>query len=104
MHLELGELLGGLSASGEDTENVEADSLGKRPALANDDLVTGLDTEGRRDVGGEVLVALLVTGVLGDEMEVFTADDQGTCDALVLAAKLAIRILNVASRAKIETR
>jgi hypothetical protein len=26
-------------------------------------------------VGGEVLVALLVTGVLGDEVKVFTADD-----------------------------
>ena len=46
MRLELGELLRGLSASGQDTENVEADSLGEGPALANDDLVTGLDTEG----------------------------------------------------------
>jgi hypothetical protein len=36
-------------------------------------------------VGGEVLVAPLVTGVLGDEVEVFTADDQGACSALVLA-------------------
>jgi len=77
MHLELGELLGSLALAGEDTENVEADGLGEGPALANDDLVTGLDTESGGDVGGEVLVALLVTGVLGDEVEVFTTDDQG---------------------------
>jgi hypothetical protein len=77
MHLELVELLSSLSLSGEDTEDVEADGLGERPALANDDLVTGLNTESGRDVSGEVLVALLVTGVLGDEVEVFTADDQG---------------------------
>jgi hypothetical protein len=87
MRLELGELLGSLSASGEDTEDVEADGLGEGPALADDDLVTGLDTEGGRDVRSEVLVALLVTGVLGDEVEVFTADDQGACVALVHAAK-----------------
>jgi hypothetical protein len=30
-------------------------------------------------VCGEVLVALLVTGILGDEVEVFAADDEGTC-------------------------
>jgi hypothetical protein len=87
IRLELGELLGSLSASGEDTEDVEADGLGEGPALADDDLVTGLDTEGGRDVRSEVLVALLVTGVLGDEVEVFTADDQGACAALVPAAK-----------------
>jgi len=87
MRLKLGELLGGLSASGEDTEDVEADSLGEGPALADDDLVTGLDTESRRDVRGEVLVALLVTGVLGNEVEVFTADDQGAWTRLVHAAK-----------------
>lgn len=79
MHLELGELLGSLALAGEDTENVEADGLGEGPALANNDLVTGLDTESGGDVGGEVLVALLVTGVLGDEVEVFTTDDQGAC-------------------------
>ena len=83
MRLELGELLGSLAASREDTEDVEADGLGEGPALADDDLVTGLDTESGRDVRGEVLVALLVTGVLGDEVEVFTADNQGACSLLV---------------------
>jgi hypothetical protein len=87
MRLKLGELLGSLSASGEDTEDVEADGLGEGPALANDDLVTRLDTESGRDVCGEVLVALLVTRVLGDEVEVFTADDQGACLILVHVAK-----------------
>lgn len=87
IRLKLGELLGGLSASGEDTEDVEADGLGERPALANNDLVTGLDTESGRDVCGEVLVALLVTRVLGDEVEVFTADDQSTCNPSVTVAK-----------------
>ena len=29
-------------------------------------------------MGGEVLVALLVTGVLGDEVKVLAADNQGT--------------------------
>lgn len=51
--------------------------LAQRPALSNGDLITLLNTEGRGDMGGEVLVSLLVTGVLGDEMEVFAADDDG---------------------------
>lgn len=55
-----------------------AHSLAQRPALANGDLVAVLNTECWGDVCGEVLVALLVTGVLGDEVEVLAADDQGT--------------------------
>ena len=53
-------------------------SLGKRPALANGDLVTVLNTESGRNVRSQVLVPLLVTRVLGDEVEVLAADDQGT--------------------------
>jgi hypothetical protein len=87
MRLELGELLGSLAASGKDTEDVEADGLGKGPALANDDGVTGLDTESGGDVCGKVLVAALVTGVLGDEVKVFTADNQGACASLAPIAK-----------------
>lgn len=93
MHLELVELLSSLSLSGEDTEDVEADGLGEGPALANDDLVTGLDTESGGDVCGEVLVALLVTRVLGDEVKVFTADNQGACNPLVLAANIFLMFL-----------
>lgn len=46
--------------------------------MADSDLVTVLNTESGGDVCGEVLVALLVTGVLGDEVEVLAADDEGT--------------------------
>lgn len=53
-------------------------SLAERTALANGDLVTLLDTESGRNVGGNVLVSLLVTGVLGDEVKVFPADDDGS--------------------------
>jgi hypothetical protein len=97
MHLELGELLGSLAASGKDTEDVEADGLGERPALADDDLVTGLDTESGGDVCGEVLVAALVTGVLGNEVKVFTADNQGACDLLVANAKTTSHMLSPSS-------
>lgn len=38
-------------------------------------MVTLFNTEGRGDVGSDVLVSLLVTGVLGDIVEVFTSDD-----------------------------
>jgi hypothetical protein len=77
-NLKLGELLNRLASSGQDTQDVEADSLAERSALANGDLVTLLDTESGRDVGGNVLVSLLVTGVLGDEVKVFPADDDGS--------------------------
>lgn len=53
-------------------------SLAEGSALANGDLVTLLDTESGGDVGGEVLMALLVTRVLGDEVKVFAADDDGS--------------------------
>lgn len=53
-------------------------SLAQRPALANGDLVTILNTESRGNVGGEVLVALLVTGVLGDEVQVLSSDNDGS--------------------------
>lgn len=51
-------------------------SLGQRPALADGDLVAVLDTEGGGYVGSEVLVALLVTVVFGDVVQVFAADDE----------------------------
>lgn len=46
--------------------------------MADGDLVTLLNTESGRDVGGEVLVALLVTGVLGDVVKVLAANDEST--------------------------
>ena len=53
-------------------------SLGQGTALADGNPVTLSNTEGGGDVGSQVLVALLVTVVLGDVVEVFTADDDGT--------------------------
>ena len=47
MQSKLGELLCRLAFPGQHTEDVETNSLGERPALANDDRVTGLDTESR---------------------------------------------------------
>lgn len=98
--LELGELLDSLAGAGQHTEDVESDldwdmrqprtlpptmdfilvtySLAQRSALSNGNLVTLLNTEGWGDVGSEVLVSLLVTGVLGDEVKVLAADDDGT--------------------------
>ena len=57
-----------------DTEDVEADRLGKRAALADGDDVSVLDLEGRGEVGGQVAVALLETVVLLDVVQVVTAD------------------------------
>lgn len=100
-NLELGELLDCLASSGQHTQNVEADlqterlalvysqlsrkvgkketySLAEGSALANGNLVTLLNTESGRDVGGKVLVSLLVTRVLGDKVEVLSSDNDGS--------------------------
>lgn len=53
-------------------------SLAEGSALTNSDQITLLNTESRGNVGGKVGVSLLVSGVLGDEVEVFSADDQGS--------------------------
>jgi hypothetical protein len=51
-------------------------SLAQWSTLSNSNLVTLLYTECWRDVRSEILVSLLVSGVLGDEMKVFSADDE----------------------------
>lgn len=53
-------------------------SLAQRSALANGNLITLLDTESGGNVGGEVLVALLITRVLGDKVEVLSSDNEGS--------------------------
>jgi hypothetical protein len=53
-------------------------SLGQWAALSNGDLVTILNPESRRNVSGDVLVALLVSLVLWNVVEVVTADDEGS--------------------------
>ena len=50
--------------------------LAQRSALSNGYLITLLNTESWRDVRSKVLVSLLVSGILGDEMEIFSADDK----------------------------
>lgn len=52
--------------------------LAQRTALADGNPVTLLNTERGGDVSSQVLMALLVTVVLGDVVKVFTADDDGT--------------------------
>lgn len=52
--------------------------LAKGSALSNGDLVTVFKTEGGGNVYSQVLVSLLITGVFGDVVEVFTSDDGGT--------------------------
>lgn len=46
--------------------------------MADCDLVTLLNTESGRDVRGQVLVSLLVSGILGDELEVLASNDDGS--------------------------
>lgn len=72
--LKLDELLLG-AAHGNDPEHVEADGLRKRTTLTNGDDITITDTESRRNVGSNVLVALLVTVVLRNVVEILAADD-----------------------------
>jgi len=94
-HLELLESLDGLSCPGQNAENVESYlegissfvihseyrssySLAERSALANSDLITLFHTEGRGNMSGEIGVSLLVSGVLGDEVEIFSAHNDGS--------------------------
>ena len=60
------------------TENVEADGLGEWSALANSHDITNTETEGWGAVSGNGLVALLESVVLFDEVEVITANNDGT--------------------------
>lgn len=71
------ERLASLGAARDHLEGVEADSLGKRSALADDDLVAFVAAEARGKVGRDVGVALFVTLVLLDEVQVVHAHDDG---------------------------
>jgi len=59
-------------------DDVEADSLGKRSALANSADITDLDTESGRAMSGDGLVSLLESVVLLDVMKVIASDDDGS--------------------------
>ena len=56
----------------------ETYSLAQWPALSNSNLITFLNTESWADVCSKVGVSLLITGILGDEVEVLSADDEGS--------------------------
>eukprot|EP00215_Chloropicon_roscoffensis_P005284 CAMPEP_0197505382 /NCGR_PEP_ID=MMETSP1312-20131121/4149_1 /TAXON_ID=464262 /ORGANISM="Genus nov. species nov., Strain RCC2335" /LENGTH=203 /DNA_ID=CAMNT_0043052325 /DNA_START=105 /DNA_END=714 /DNA_ORIENTATION=+ len=72
-----GEALDGLGSGRDDLEHVEPHSLRKWPALPDNDGVSLLATEARGQVHGDVLVPLLVTLVLLDEVEVVPTNDNG---------------------------
>ena len=52
-------------------------SLAQRPTLPDGHLIAVLQAKCRAHVHGQVLVPLLVARVLGDEVQVLTADDAG---------------------------
>jgi len=78
-HLEASEGLEGVlgRAGLLDLDEVEGDGLGEGAALTDDDGIALIDAERGGGVGSEGDVTLLVTGHLGDEVEVVTADDDG---------------------------
>ena len=64
---------------GVNLDNVEADGLGKRSALANGHGVTLLNTgESGGAVSGDVLVSLLESVVLLDVVQVVSSDNDGS--------------------------
>jgi hypothetical protein len=69
--LKLAKLLTPLIAS-IDLQHVESDSLAQRSALTNSHIITLLDSKARRNVGGKVLVTLLVPIIFLDVVEVVT--------------------------------
>jgi len=58
-------------------QHVEAHGLGQGAALADGDDITLLHAEGGAEVSRQGAVSLLKTAVLGDVVQVVTADDQG---------------------------
>ena len=58
-------------------ENVEADGLAQRSALADGDDVSFLNSEAWADVDGDVGVSLLESVVLLDVVKIVSSDDDG---------------------------
>jgi len=76
--LEFLESLHTLASTGENAEDVEANSFRQRPALTDGNLITLLDTESWGNVCRDVLMTLLITLVLRDVVQVVAADDKGS--------------------------
>ena len=77
-YLVRGETLNLLGSGWNDLKDVESNSLRKRSALSNNNGITVLATESRRDVGGHVLMSLLETLILIDVVQVVSANDDGS--------------------------
>lgn len=60
------------------SDNIEADRLAERTALSNSDNITILHVKGWRAVNSNVLVPLLETSVLGNVVQVVSANDNGS--------------------------
>ena len=58
--------------------NVCSYSLAQGSALANSHCVAFFNTESRGNVCGKVGVSLLVSGVFGNEVKIFSSDNQGS--------------------------
>ena len=58
-------------------DDVEANGLGERAALANSHDITDLDTEGGGAMGRHSLMAFLEPVILLDVMKVIASDDDG---------------------------
>lgn len=59
-------------------DDSEGNGLGEGAGLSNSDLISGADKEGRGAMSRNLLVTLLETGVLLDEVKVVTTDSDGT--------------------------
>ena len=59
-------------------DNIETDSLGKWAALSDRNDITILHIEGRRAVGGNILVSFFVTTVLGNVVQVIPSNDDSS--------------------------
>lgn len=60
-----------------DLQDVEWDGLAQRSALSDGHDVSFLDSEARRDVGGDVSVSLLESVVFSDVVQEISSDDDG---------------------------
>lgn len=56
---------------------VTAYRFAQRPTLPNCDLIPFLHSKSRADMRSQVLVSLLIPGVFGDKVEIFSADNEG---------------------------
>ena len=59
---------------GSDLENVEVHGFGEGSAFSDEDDISFFDCEGRRNVGRDIAMPLLVTVVFGNVVEIISSD------------------------------